>query len=322
MPTTFAVPPSPLRTTSTTPTTTRTRRRFGATVGALALAAVMTACGSSSTETEQPAQRTVTDVHGAVRVPAEAKRVIALDSLAIDTVVSLGVHPVGAAEAGSASSLPEYLAAGLENTEVVGKIAEPDLEKIAALKPDLILSNELRHGALYEKLSQIAPTVFAASPAVDWQGSVQLYADAMGRTAEADRLLAEYRGRTAALRARGGTHTADILRVMTSTLRLHGPKSFSGSVLTDSGLRIPQRAWNSNDMAEISFEQAATVDSELVFIPNTLPKGDFGIPGPTLSQFPAARTNGVHQVDYRLWITGIGVTGARQILDDLERIVR
>jgi hypothetical protein len=43
---------------------------------------------------------------------------------------------------------------------IVGSIAEPDLEWIVGLQPDLILSNKLRHEKTYDRFAAIAPTVF------------------------------------------------------------------------------------------------------------------------------------------------------------------
>ena len=299
-----------------------TRRQFGAGLGVAALAALAAACSGSDAATgDTSGTRAVEHARGVTDVPFRAERVVVLDSLPIDTVVSLGVTPVGAAEAGSASSLPEYLGSGLDGTESVGKIAEPNLESIARLQPDLILSNDQRHGEIYESLSNIAPTVFAASPAVDWQGSIHLYADALGRTETADEALTRYHERTAALTERFAAtpRTAHILRVVDPGVRLHGPRTFGGSVLTEAGLLVTGHEWDAkNDMAELSLEHVGLVDSDLLFIANNLPEGDLGLPPELVSQFGAAESGGIRQVDYRIWITGIGLAGANRILDDLE----
>src|SRR3546814_4786581 len=77
--------------------------------------------------------------------------------------------------------------------EVVGLIEEPNLEAIAAQRPDLILGAKVRHEALYEELSGIAPTVFTESSGTNWKEGLAVTADALGATDEAERLLAEYR---------------------------------------------------------------------------------------------------------------------------------
>ncbi|MFC9550166.1 ABC transporter substrate-binding protein [Rhodococcus sp. NPDC056960] len=299
-----------------------TRREFGAGLGTAALAAITAACARPDAAAGSDGeQRTVTHAMGTTTVSTRPSRIVALDSLPIDTVVTLGKTPVGAAQAGSADALPAYLGGGLDSTTVVGSIAEPNLEAIAALQPDLILSSKQRHGDLYDALSAIAPTVFAVSPAVDWQGTVRLFAEAMGESAAAKAKLSAFHARAAALSDATRGRTAHVIRVMDDGLRLHGPGTFSGSVLTAAGYTVTGQAWDAkNDMSEISLENVATIDSDIAFVANTAAPGELGIDPALVGQMGPSRRDGVHQTDYRVWITGIGLTGANLILDDLERL--
>ena len=68
-----------------------------------------------------------------------------------------GVQPIGAPD-GVVSSL-SHLSLDGETTSDVGSPTQPNLEKIAALKPDLILTSKNRLGDGYGQLAQIAPTV-------------------------------------------------------------------------------------------------------------------------------------------------------------------
>lgn len=47
------------------------------------------------------------------------------------------------------------------DAEVVGVEHEVNIEKIAALKPDLIIGSKIRQEKVYDKLTKIAPTVFS-----------------------------------------------------------------------------------------------------------------------------------------------------------------
>lgn len=77
-----------------------TRRQFGL-AGAAVLA--LSACGTDGQQggggagEEGAGGREVEDAMGAVTVPEQAERVVALDSLVLDTVVALGAPLVGAA---------------------------------------------------------------------------------------------------------------------------------------------------------------------------------------------------------------------------------
>ncbi|PYE20856.1 iron complex transport system substrate-binding protein [Williamsia limnetica] len=292
-----------------------TRRQFGFGIGAAALGAVVVGCGSSSESTDGGKTRSISHAMGTSEVVINPKRVVTLDSLPIDTAVSLGFSPVGAAQAGSADTLPLYLGSALDPTEIVGSITDPSLEAILALEPDLILSNKQRHGDLYDALSAIAPTVFVASPAIDWQGSVRTFGEALNKADEANALLADLQTRADTMSARATTgRTVHLVRVVDGKLRLHGPQTFAGSVLTSAGYTIAEQPWDpKNNMSEISMEYISQIDTDQVFVANS--SSAMEIPETLLVNLDVYRRGEIHMVDYRTWITGIGVTGANAILD-------
>ena len=120
---------------------------------AMAAAVALTGCGGTgevadaeaSVATEAAFPRTVEHAMGATDIPARPERVVVLDTGELDSVLSLGVTPVGAVTTAVSQAFLSYLAEGAADVEVVGTIAEPNLEAIAALQPDLILSNKVRH---------------------------------------------------------------------------------------------------------------------------------------------------------------------------------
>ncbi|CAO0837160.1 hypothetical protein SMICM17S_12196 [Streptomyces microflavus] len=75
---------------------------------------------------------------GDVKVPAAPQRVVVLDTAELDSVLTLGVKPVGAThadvESGFLNYLPKDQVAGITD---VGQMMTPNLEAIAGLKPDL-----------------------------------------------------------------------------------------------------------------------------------------------------------------------------------------
>lgn len=118
---------------------------------------------------DAPATRIVEHAMGATEVPAEPQRVVVLDTGELDSATALDVAPVGGVTALPGLPILEYLQTAAASMEVVGTIEEPDLEAVAALEPDLILSSELRHEKIYDELSQIAPTVFTETVGVTWK---------------------------------------------------------------------------------------------------------------------------------------------------------
>jgi iron complex transport system substrate-binding protein len=164
------------------------------------LVAGLSACGSGGTTTAPSSAapfRTVKHAMGETVIPAQPKRVVALDQSFVDAVLTLETPVVGYTTYRSIdSTLPDYLGTvaaqyGKEATPV-GTLEEPSLEKIIALKPDLIVSAKVRHEALYDKLSKIAPTVFSETTGAIWKENVRLMGQALGKEQLADTRLKEY----------------------------------------------------------------------------------------------------------------------------------
>ncbi|WP_017615979.1 ABC transporter substrate-binding protein [Nocardiopsis salina] len=291
----------------------RPRRGFGF-AGATVLA--LTACGpGTGSPEEQEGGRTLEDATGEVEVPERAERIVALDSLVIDTCVALGAPLVGAAEAGSVSTLPAYLGEGVEGVETVGNIAEPNIEAIGALEPDLILGTELRHEDLHEQLSAMAATFFVAEPAIGWQDNVLAIGRALGQDDRAEEVLGSLLAEAADAGQEVGAEgtTVHVLRHVDNGVRLHGPDTFSGSLLREMGFSVPDMDWDDNDMAELSFENLDRIDADVVFVTD-----DTDLDDELLSGVPAVAEGNAYGVDDRTWISGIGVVGAGHIIADVR----
>jgi len=225
-------------------------RSRGAALG-LGLAVVLAGCGGTGeTEAEEGAtpeeSRTVVHALGETEIEGTPERVVVLDTGELDAVLALGVTPVGAVRTDVSDALPAYIEdAGVDPADIddVGSIQEPDLEAIAALEPDVILTNRVRHEDIHDQLSAIAPTVYAEAVGETWKENLQLAAEALGRAERAEELLAEYEERAAEVGEPFGDPAAtqvSIARFLDgSAVRLYGEGSFIGSVLADVGFARP-----------------------------------------------------------------------------------
>ncbi|WP_432534901.1 ABC transporter substrate-binding protein [Kineococcus arenarius] len=259
---------------------------------------------------------------GSTEVPVDPQRVVTLDSPHLDAALSLGLTPVGSVQSAVAQGLPAYLGTRTEGIEVVGTIEEPNLEAIAALDPDLILSATVRHEQLYDQLSRIAPTVFTASSGTDWREGFDLVAEALNRSEEGDTALAEHDERVEAVGRRIGAEgtSASIVRFLPEETRVYGPGTFSGSVLSEVGLDLPDLDYDEYSMAYISPEQVQLVDADAIF------SATYGDPSATTrgavsvlwQRLPAVQEGCQFDIEDDEWMIGIGLIGAGIILDDLE----
>lgn len=271
--------------------------------------------------------RTVEHAMGEAEVQGTPKRVVVLDTGELDSAMSLGVTPVGAVEAVEGLGLPSYLE-GTGEIENVGTIEEPNLEKIATLNPDLILSSKLRHEQVYDQLGQIAPTVFTETTGVTWKKNFEKHAEAMNRVDEAARIVDGYEDRIKNFKGtmgdRLGENEVSVVRFLPGETRIYQKESFIGTVLEDAGLPRPA----SQDVDEfallnVSEEEIPEMDGDAIFV--TV----YGAPGdsteekitsdPLWRKLEAVRQDRVYEVSDDLWMLGIGPTAAGAIVDDLDK---
>src|SRR3546814_11191255 len=105
----------------------------------------------------------------------------------------------------------------MDDVVVVGTEHAPNLEVIAALRPDLIIGNKSRQEEVYQQLSAIAPTVFSTALRCRWQENLMVYARALGREDEGQAPLGSFAARPGACatglgcRLQGAVHLVRIL---------------------------------------------------------------------------------------------------------------
>jgi iron complex transport system substrate-binding protein len=317
-------------------------RRRGLLAGSLALTAAMTlsACGANDDAAPSDSaasggaggKHTVKTAMGDVEVPDAPKRVVVLDTAELDSAITLGVKPVGATHTGTESGFLNYLPKDkLEGITDVGEMMTPNLEAIAALKPDLILTSKIRHGDKYAELKKIAPTVMTETTGEPWKENFQTHADALGKKAEAAKAVAAYEARAGKVtEALGGKEKAaatevNVVRfVEGADIRIYGKKNYISTILADVGLGRPAITDKAKDgfSYDVSPEKIDLADAEVVFH-STYGDPEKAKQKQTLDSalwksMKAVENNKVFAVDDELWIQGIGYTAASRILDELE----
>lgn len=316
-----------------------TLRRRGLLAGSLALTAAMalSACGTnddtgSSDKTKAGGTHTVKTAMGDVEVPDAPKRVVVLDTAELDSVITLGVKPVGATHTGTESGFLSYLPKDkLEGIKDVGEMMTPNLEAIAALEPDLILTSKIRHGDKYAELKKIAPTVMTETTGLPWKENFQLHADALGKKAEAAKAVAAYEAHAGKVNeALGGKEKAastevNVVRfVEGADIRIYGKQNYISTILADVGLGRPAITDKAKDgfSYDVSPEKIDLADADVV-IHSTYGDPEKAKQKQTLDSalwknMKAAKNDKVFGVEDELWIQGIGYTAADQILTELQ----
>jgi iron complex transport system substrate-binding protein len=273
--------------------------------------------------------RSVAHAMGTTDVPANPQRVVVLDMGEMDMALALGVQPVGAALYTATQEFSSHLQEELGDWTRVGTVDEPDLEAIIGLNPDLIISNKLRHEALYENLSRIAPTVFAESLGAEWKASFAVVARALGREAQHAEVMSNYQRRIEAFQAALGerlsaTHVS-VVRSMPDQIRLYMKASFIGRVIEESGLPRPPVQDKDIFMEEISAERIRDLDADVIFtLYYNRAQGEqlsTLIANPLWDQLAAVQAEQVYEMDDEVWGTGLGPLAAMQVIADLQRVI-
>lgn len=305
---------------------------IAATVAAMTLAA----CGGNGEEAADTVQeeatpaaaetRTVRHAMGETEITGTPERVVVLDTGELDSAVALGVKPVGAVEAIAGTGFPEYLAEEAKGVETVGTIEQPNIEAIAALEPDLILSSKIRHEAIYDQLSRIAPTVFTEEVGVTWKENFAMHAEALGKTEQAEQLQGEYDQAVASLgESLGeGTPTVSVVRSVGDEVRIYLKGNFIGTILEDAGLPRPEPQDSDEFSETATIERIPDLDGDVMFLSR------YGDDHRLLNRLTDNRlwsrldvvgSDRVYEVPDDLWFLGIGNFAARQIVEDLRTVL-
>lgn len=297
----------------------------GSSSAAAAPTALASGMGSDAKDGQFP--RTVTGFRGKTTIPSAPKKVVVLSTGQFDDALALGVVPEGATSAKNADLVPEYLttkysqdAQQIKDVASVGSRQSPNIEKIAALKPDLILvNNTLKDDKTYASLSSIAPTVVTEGTGVNWKQDFLLVGAALGKQDEAQKQLDDYASRARQVGEKFGTDkTVSFLRYQSDRTRIWGVGSFVGSISQDAGLARPESQQFSSTSKDVSSEELDRADGDWLFYGAQSGKAS-GLESEALWKSLGAVKNGhaVH-VDDEEFFLNAGMTAADGVLDAIE----
>lgn len=277
----------------------RSARSLAAALVAVSLLAA--ACGSDddasspdsepratdAADTTEPASTTaafpVTIEHkyGATTIDSEPQRIAVVGLIEQDALLALGVVPVATTEwfGGYPGSLWPWASEQLESIggEVpasLGDVVEPNFESVAAQDPDVIIA--VYSGLTdteYATLNAIAPTVAQPAEYIDfgvpWDVLTRTVAAVVGKSAEAEQLIADVEAKFATAREEHPEFVGASGAVATpyDGIFVYGPEDVRGRFMTSLGFVLPDdlgELAGDEFGAEMSPEQAEYVDLDLV----------------------------------------------------------
>lgn len=297
----------------------------------LALTVALTACGGGKTAPTTPAPATpattaitVQDDKNTITLEKTPTKVVAISLQAIDSLVALGVKPVGVAEQGAGEKI-EYLGNATDGIPTIGLHTKPNLESIAALQPDLIIIDPETAGSLYPELTKIAPTLQFRSSSVDkTMADLKTIGKALGKEAEADKFVADFAAKRKALTDKAAGKTGAKWMAIFGTPDKSGvwlPNSFVGSILEglnakDAYTGAPDPKYP--DFAYLSLEKITELNPETFFLMSTPGKeiSKSWSANPAYAATTAVKNGKVYEVNRNLWSRSRGPIAAGKIMEE------
>ncbi|MBT2370216.1 iron-siderophore ABC transporter substrate-binding protein [Streptomyces sp. ISL-10] len=203
----------------TRPGLTRIVRHLPRVAVAAVAALVLSACGGGEKADSKPSEKesaksaafpvTVEHKYGSTTIESEPEKVVTLGLSDQDAVLALGVKPVGSVDWFKEQPYGKWPWTkelwGSKPPQIVGERDEYNMEKIAALKPDLIVAQYSgMKKEQYDTLSKIAKVVAQPKGHEDyqapWQVMTKQIGKALGKDAETEKLIAGIDARFKAVR--------------------------------------------------------------------------------------------------------------------------
>lgn len=273
--------------------------------------------------------RVIEHAMGKTEIKGTPQKVVILTNEGTEALLALGVKPVGAVQSHLGNPWYEHIKEDMQGVEVLGLESQVNLEKIAALQPDLILGNKMRQEKVYQQLSAIAPTVFSETLRGEWKTNFQLYAKALNKEEEGKKVIADFDQRIEEFKTKFAdklSQEVSVVRFMPGKVRLYFQDTFTGVIFKQIGLARPA-AQNKPEFAEeITKERIPDMEGDIMFY-FTFEKGDGEASkieqewtnDPLYKNLNVVKNNRAFKVDDAIWNTAGGVKAANLLLDELTK---
>lgn len=279
-------------------------------------------------EDAKPAPRMIPHELGETPVEGTPERVVVLEYSFVDALASVGVSPVGIADDGKKENVVPQLRSLIQDWTSVGTRAQPNLEIISSLEPDLIIADLRRHKDIYEKLSKIAPTIVLKSLESSYEenlASLAAIGEALNKADQMQQRLEQHQQKMADLAQRvpPGEARKVMAAVVTDNLfNVHTSVAYTPGVLKTVGLAAAIEGEPGAAYAKLNLEQLVEIDPDVIFLmasPGAQLITDEWAGNPLWQNLKAVKAGAVYKVDRDLWSKMRGVIAAEAIAEEAIR---
>ena len=278
--------------------------------------------------------RRVTHIMGVTEVPDQPQRIVVLSVEATETLLALGIKPVGAVRSETASPMDTWFAHirdEMEGTSVVGRETQVNLEAVASLQPDLIIGIKARQEALYPQLSAIAPTVFTDQFQGRLRENLVQVSKAVGMEHEGSEILNDLDNRIEQLSFKLNDagfleQEVGVYRFQVTGARYYYNTSFAASLIKELGFARPE-LHDKDDFAEpLTMERIPEANADIQFY-FTFAAADpeagtentnNWLQHPLWQELRAHQKGQIYQMDNDIWNKSYGILSGRKVLQNIE----
>lgn len=271
--------------------------------------------------------RTVQHAFGEVCVPQTPRRLVSLDEATLADALALGVPSVGVAT--DFGEVPSYLKQQNNNLMLLGKSAQPNLERMLKLDPDSIVGIDILGESILPQLSQIAPTALGKWEGFSsWREHFDFVARVLGKETKAKEVWDLYYQRIAEIKVLLGEQLEHnkmaFIYIHSGAINIDLKNSFVGSIFADLGIRQPENYaavdWG---VVPLSEETIPEIDANIIFVSAYGGESEQEAlvelqQKPLWQQLNAVQAGEVYVVDADIWKQGNPIA-ANLVLDDLYK---
>ncbi|MFB5266255.1 ABC transporter substrate-binding protein [Paenibacillus enshidis] len=303
----------------------------------LTLILMLAACGQPA-QSQNTSNGNAADSSAAAEAETEthaADAVIASLSIHItNNLLALGIKPAGSVVGGDVKDFLPHVADRLEGTAKLGVAADPDMESVLALKPDVIYVDKEFGGKDLAEYEKIAPTISIDMDSGTWRDHLNRIAKIVGKETEAKAFIEEYDKKAQEVsqllhNELGSDAKVMAIRMTAKELRVMGMKRPVGPIMyEDLKLTPPDGVKQITDepYQVISQEVLPDYDADAIFV--IISKGEEAKTkfeelekNPVWKTLKAVKNNHVYILDGQKWLDYSSL-GHRMALDDAEKLFK
>lgn len=311
-------------------------RRLISAISVITLTATITACSTTNKVAEvkssEDTVRTIEHAMGKTEIKGKPEKIVILTNEGTEALLELGVKPVGAVKSWTGSPWYKHIENDMQGVQNLGEESQVNIEAVAALNPDLIIGNKMRHEKIYDQLSKIAPTVYSNTLRGEWKTNFEFYAKVLDKEKEGEEIIKKFDTRAAEIGKLAGDKLkteVSLVRFMPGKTRIYLGDTFSGMILKQIGFARPETQRSAEFTLEIGRERLKEADGQVMFYFTYETGNGEGsarekewVEDPLFKSLSAVKNNKAYRVDDAIWNTAGGVRAANLMLDDVEKFLK